>query len=550
MIALFVERRVFWDPMAINDDVRNQAYWMNRILDPSLYPNDLIANYFTQPSLISPAVWWLYALVSHWIDPLRFSQFLPFPLIVLTTFFLFKFAESYAGSRYAFWACWLFNVFIWTVRNFAGGLPRAFFYPLLFLFLWQAEKRSIWGINLTLCLSSLIYPPALLLQLGLLLYDFWRFRKAPSQGLQPTVWLGIISSLGIGFWRYLQTASPTNSFGKLLHLPQALQIPEFFPGGRIPLFVFPSFSSTLPWNILQAPLQMIPHLYITIPTFLLIAVWFLYQKYFKTTFGTLQIPPVIWRLMGVSLALYLLAWITLFYLYVPERYLQFTLPLVIVFVLAALWHQIEQRFPTFRTRFLLWAVPCVIANFLWQPDIINSSTDSRALLQFLSHTPKSTMIAANLRLSSNIAPLAKRSIFISHEGYIPFHQGYFKTMNVRLKDWLSAYYATDPRPLKHFLDTYAIDYLIIDANDYERERLNTLAKNYYHAFDASFFRQLNHANRTQYILYRLGPQYAIYRNDMYWVLPTQTLKKVLSQSSSAVSKQTETNCMRFSFSSL
>ena len=36
-IALFVEQRVFWGVMAINDDVRNQAYWMTRITDPTLF---------------------------------------------------------------------------------------------------------------------------------------------------------------------------------------------------------------------------------------------------------------------------------------------------------------------------------------------------------------------------------------------------------------------------------------------------------------------------------------------------------------------------------
>ena len=170
-IALFVERCVFWDGSAINDDVRNQAYWMLRLVDPALYPQDVIADYFTQPSLISPVVQLLYTLAARLgdtMDPLRFSQWLPFPLILLTTFFLFRFAERCVNARYAFWACGLFNLFIWTVRVFAGGLPRAFFYPLLFLFLWQYEKKAPWGIILALCLGALIYPPVGLLGIALL----------------------------------------------------------------------------------------------------------------------------------------------------------------------------------------------------------------------------------------------------------------------------------------------------------------------------------------------------------------------------------------------
>jgi hypothetical protein len=534
-LALFVERRVFFDLTAINDDVRNQAYWMLQIVDPNLFKHDLIADYFTQPSLISPAVWWIYALGSHWMTPLRFSQFLPFPLIVLSTFCLFKFAEKLRDTRYAFWVCTLFNLFIWTVRNFAGGLPRAFSYPLLFLFLWQYQNRNILGITLSLCLGSLIYPPVSLLAFGIIIYDFWQHRKTPLHQLPKTIWLGALGAWSIGFWRYSQTTGSSH-FGHITHLTEALQIPELFPGGRIPLFLLPNFSNHFPQQFLQLPLQMIPHLYITIPVVLLFTVWKWYQKTFSQRWGNLSIPTVIWHLAGISIAFYLLAWCTLFYLYVPERYLQFTLPIVIVFALAGIFYNLTNTWQKQPFKLLtLFTLPLLITAPLWQPDLIHPSPDSQTLMKFLESTPRNSMISANLGVSSNIPPLARRSVLLSHEGYIPFHQKYFYAMKARLKSWLCAYYTTNANPLKSFVTQYPLDYIVVDINDYEKDRLTQLAKNHYHAFSKSFFRQLNHGyDKRQYLLYRLAQKLAVYRNSTYLVVPVPMLKAALEKDKEGV----------------
>ena len=129
IVSIFVEHRIFFDKQAINDDVRNQIYWISRLGNNDLYPNDLIASYFTQSSLVSPIISNLYSMSS---DPVKLGQFLPFLLVLISTFFLFKIAEKYKGDQYAFWVSFAFNVYIWTLKNLAGGLPRAFFYPLFF----------------------------------------------------------------------------------------------------------------------------------------------------------------------------------------------------------------------------------------------------------------------------------------------------------------------------------------------------------------------------------------------------------------------------------
>lgn len=534
LIAVFVQRRVFWDAFAINDDVRNQAYWMARIVDPDLYPDDLIASYFTQPSLISPVVRSLYTFAAQWIDPIRFSQFLPFALIVLSTWFLFKFAEIRANAWYALGVCWLFNLSAWTVRNFAGGLPRAFSYPILFLFLWQYETRNVLGLSLALCLGVLIYPPVALLCVGMLVWDAMRGKRGDAQPLGARIWIGVVVALLLGALRYVgpfsSNAFSSQRFGALVNLEGALKIQEFFPGGRVPLFPFPDLSAVLPWSALQLPLQLIPHLYITLPMLGLIIIWLGYRKTLQRKMGALPVPGTVLGLMGVSVLLYLLAWCLLFSLYVPERYLQFTLPVLIVFVLAGFLYNLSRLWKTHSQRIVaLWLLPLLIVGPLWQTDLVNPSPDSRALMGFLSRLPENAMIAANPGVSSHIPAFSRRSVFVSHEGYIPFHPRYFKTLKTRLKDWLQAYYSTEPAALRKLLYRYPIHYLVVDTNDYETERLKELEKNYYHAFEPAFFQKLNQgAQKSRYLLYRLTRQYAIYRNDTYYVVPTEAIKKALS----------------------
>ena len=46
MFGLLGLRTAFSNPYVVQDDVRQHVFWMQRFLDPELFPNDLIADYF------------------------------------------------------------------------------------------------------------------------------------------------------------------------------------------------------------------------------------------------------------------------------------------------------------------------------------------------------------------------------------------------------------------------------------------------------------------------------------------------------------------------
>src|SRR5690606_32335891 len=132
----------------------------------------------------------------------------------------------------------------------------------------------------------------------------------------------------------------------------------------------------------------IPHLYIIIPALLLLIAWIVYRKIVSRQSDDVTIPAIIWKLAGVSVFFYLLAWLLLFYLYVPERYLQFTLPVVIVFMLGWFFNRLANTWaPSKRRLAVLCLLPLFLTAPLWKADVIRLSPDSLALIRFFQSTP-------------------------------------------------------------------------------------------------------------------------------------------------------------------
>ncbi|WP_373531819.1 hypothetical protein [Vampirovibrio sp.] len=506
LVALWVERRIFSDPAAVNDDLRNQIYWMAPITDPGLFLHDYIAQYFAQPLLISPVLSGIYHWAGPWLNPLQLSQIMPFPLVVLATFFLFQFARNFRDTTYAFWVCFAFNCSIWIFKNMAGGLSRAFIYPLLFFTLWQLIRKNWITLALGLIASALIYPPAFFLSLILLLIEtIYHYGKDQDFKKRVSCLLvSFLASLGLLFWRTANAGTDPSLFGNLSTNQSTDGLRDFTLGGRIVLFPWGNFSEIwpAPLQFLGQILERVPHLYILIPTAVFLLLIGLYHRFGKARWGPLLIPAQIWRLLISSAILYALAWVFLFYFYVPERYLQYTFPLIPTFMVGTLIYQL-QRYGGAKKQwpYIALALLCLIlTSFFWRADLMNSKPSEKALYQYLKTTSKQSIIAASPGLASNIPLYAYRSVFISNEAYIPFHQRYFQQIKHRWKAFLLAYYATTPHVLADFAAKSGVDYIVAQSIDFSEPRLSELPDRYYYAFEPAFFNRLKRPKPSDYLL--------------------------------------------------
>ncbi|MEM9275890.1 MAG: hypothetical protein AAGA80_23455 [Cyanobacteria bacterium P01_F01_bin.143] len=83
---------VFSQDYIIQDDARQHVVWLQRFIDPELFPQDIIANYFQG---LAPAgyktLYFLFAKVG--LEPILLAKVLPPILGIITTVYVYIFLE-------------------------------------------------------------------------------------------------------------------------------------------------------------------------------------------------------------------------------------------------------------------------------------------------------------------------------------------------------------------------------------------------------------------------------------------------------------------------
>ena len=369
VLALLVEHRIFTDPMAINDDLRNQLYWIAKLINPNYFANDYLADYFSQPSMISPIFNLIYEIGVQIVDPKLISQFLPFPILIMTIFYLYKFAELHAGSRFAFWLCFVFNLYIWAMKFIVGGLPRSCFYLLFFSFLYLLAKRRWLGLNICAALSALIYPTAFFLSwLTLVLELFWDRAKLERDKYQAAL-TTLTISLFILYFRYLYNSN--HSFGSLYNIQEAITMPEFYYDHRHAVFALPSSVMELgskPSLLLEWSVAILPSLLLVVIA-ILFGYWVL-TRLILVRATEVKPPRLLWSSVIAALLLFIIAHIALFYLYLPHRFIAYVLPLIPVFFIATWFYQFEQLYS--KKVYLLALLALVLMFPRFNDDLVRS----------------------------------------------------------------------------------------------------------------------------------------------------------------------------------
>ncbi|MFM7458505.1 MAG: hypothetical protein ACKO3R_07605, partial [bacterium] len=387
-IAAFVQFRAIFDDTAINSGVRNQIYWMARLMDPSLFPSDLIADHFAQPKMISPILAVIYNILPKNIEPNEITQLIPLILVIVSTIFLFKAAEIRFDCKYVFWLCFGFNMSIWMIDNLAGGLQRSFFYPLFFFFLWMFAKRAWLAVFLALLIQAFIYPLVFIISLAILFLDLI-YKKLIQENISKT---HIVRSTDDANAKtgtpqqWLITSSGT-AFGILV-----IYIRYLF------------FTDTLISGYLHEELLLKHYLvYISPTVIMIIATRFLYELEISLT----EDNSIIVNKLS--------PWAKHFFKHNTRT-------ILIVFIL----------FMSF--------------NF-WHDNLIKISKNEYKIYKFIKSTAKDSLILAPLNIADNIPALSYRSVLINSTATMPVGKKYSLAMKERLKDAESIYSAHDIQAL-------------------------------------------------------------------------------------------------------
>lgn len=477
----------------VQDDARQHVFWMLRFIDPKLFPNDLIANYFQSVAPVGYTK--LYRLAAAiGINPLIFNKLLPPIIGLIATCYCFLLCRQLFPVPVAgFIASLLFNQSLWLKDDVISATPRAFAYPLLLAFLYYLTKRSLLPCLGAIALLGIFYPQCVFLCAGMLFLQIFKWQGMGfsfSRNLDDYYFC--IMGLGVSVAIMLPYALNVSEYGPVISLEQARQLPDFSPEGRSAFFKdnfwdywFGGGRSGMFPNAVFTPVTMIFGLFL--PFLRLFPQQFPLQK---------QITPkivILLQLLVVSVAMFFLAHAVLFKLHLPSRYTAYSFriilsiasAIVLTLILDKLLHIVSTNVSCHNLKKLtqkalaLFAISAIAIGVIFYPSFVptfpvtNYKTgETPTLYQFFQQQPKDITIASLTADTDNIPTFAQRSILVSSEYAIPYHLGYYSLFRQRVIDLIQAQYSTDLAEITKFIRKYGIDFWIIEESSFVPEYID------------------------------------------------------------------------------
>ena len=453
----------FSSEYVVQDDARLHVVWMLRFVDPELFPNDLIADYFQS---VAPGGYsLLYRLAAVGINPLLFNKLLPPFFGLITSGYCFALClQIFPVPAAAFLSTLLLNQNLWMKDDLASATPRAFAYPLMLAFLYYLSRQS-WLSWAAIALFGLFYPQGVFLCAGLCLLQM----KQPHR-------LGAVG-LGVAVAVLLPYAFMASEYGPTMTAAQARQLPEFLPEGRSAFFeegwatfwLFGGRSGIFP-EVLLTPITLVAGLFLPV----------LLQFPKRFPLGQ-KLQPAIWllpQLMLVSVGMFLVAHAFLFKLHLPNRYTGYSFRIILALAAGVAINlmvdailQFGQNANQPRRSLALFLAGAIAVVTIFYPSSLKNfpKTNYRTgnfpgLYAFFQAQPKDIVIASLAQEADNLPAFAHRSVLVSREAAVPYHLGYYLPFRERVTDLIQAQYSADPLTVNRVINQYQIDFWLLDRS--------------------------------------------------------------------------------------
>ena len=506
-------RQSFSTPLVIQDDARQHVFWMQRFLDPALFPNDLIADYFQSVAPVGyKKVYQLANVIG--INPLIFSKILPLILGIITTVFGFYFCLQIFPIPFASFASMvILNQSLWMTDDLASGTPRAFIYPLLLGFLYMLARKYLFGCIFFLVLQGLFYPQAIFLSIGtlalqLLIVTRKGFRISLNYGSGNFFIICFITAIFV----LLPYALKTSEYGPVITATAARLLPEFQAGGRSSFFVDDFWKY---W--ISGDRSGIFYKTILTPFTLVTALFLPFICLFPNQFALVKA----WRSQGIvllhltvaSVAMFFLAHLALYRLHLPSRYTEHSFRIILAILAGISLVILVDYFLKWAIGKAFWqkivsllAVIVIISSLIGYPLFMESfldgnyiTSDLGELYNFISQQPKDIIIASTSPEAANIPTFAGRSVLVSMEHAIPYHTGYYQEIRQRYKDIIQAQYSPKISDIKRVTQKYNISFWLLDDKTFNEKYL---AKN-------RFLNQFQPETKQAFETFQIGKKSAL-----------------------------------------
>jgi len=490
------------------DDYAQLIWWTYQFNDAELFPKDVILEFFSLPIFSTYGWQYLCRLFVPFFDAQQFGEILPFVLVLPSTVLVWLLGHHFGrGSLGAAFAVIFFTVV--EMRYLRSGLPRSFAVPILLFGMWSLSQHRQGALGLSIFFGALFYPPVaanlVLLTAVVLGLRWYTDKKLPAN------WLTLLFFVCCAAFTLASAylGPLPDGIGPRTSLEAALSMPEFFDGGRsaffsedIWSFYFTKSSSGLGIN----PYAALGLLFAIVLTL----------HYFPRA-----ISIEIWSLAATSIALFVLAHMTLFLMYFPNRFVRYTLPVFYLLFLSSLlpsvvdslrkmkwmsriYHSLPERR---QCRVFAFVSGIVLLSFFGEATLKIKSAltapsrfpDMEAAYRFLETLPKETLVAAHPDDADDVPLRARRSVLASRETSLPYHLGYYNKMRERIQAMLIACYADNWSDVDTLYYHFGVDVFIVSKRRY-KQGVPPYTGLYYEPFDSSIQRRFVHGLRHGFVL--------------------------------------------------
>ncbi|AGW15111.1 hypothetical protein [Megalodesulfovibrio gigas] len=470
LVFSWAHGQAFRSPFVINDDARQQVAWMQGWHDPALYPDDLLTDFARH--YVSYGVRGLYAVATTVVEPLVFSKILTGALYIALAGLVFCIGNRLAGWPGAWGMLCMYWIIPFFLHNISGGLARAFAGPLLALLCLGWMSGRAWMMAIALALQALCIPYMFVL-CGLAVGLAWLAGVAARWGGLSAVvfpsrrwhWALLVAGAAL-VWQFNHSLDVAG-YGPLVHRADMIDRPEFTAQGRLHIMPVPSILGEA---ILGPVERLLPTAELGAAGGAVVTV----LLGVALAWGGMSAP---WRrlrphlrLLGsvllASLLLYGVARLLLMQLFVPTRYLEYSVALghcLVLGVCLAPWLSRRRLAPV-----LIGCFALAGAARLEGQGLYDYSRDT-ALYAAVEGLPKDVMVAGHPFLMDNVLTFGKRKVLVAFELAHPWCVGLWDRLEPRLDAFFAAYYASDAETVRAFAQRFDVDWMVVDTRHYEAD---------------------------------------------------------------------------------
>jgi hypothetical protein len=516
------------DLWTINDDQRQQIFEFYYEEGNWLFKGDYISDYFKRvflPLGFSA----LYSLAGLLGDPLIFSKYLQEILFISFLIFMFLIGKVQENSLVGILCLLSGFITVIYLDRISGGLPRAFSYPLMAGFLWGLIMGNMWIVIFMFLLQVLFYPPATL-PCAITLAIWVLFPKLTGlntkkihlkRRLLLLALLGVLSIILV-----LPNIIRSYSYGESVTLNMIQEYPEKGPQGRFAKSDIPPFPSLKTQIIKIVNISFsgngILHIDKKEKNLLLLIIGFISS--IGWLFLLYKRSKAIWLIIYFISACLAYKLSSLFYpyLYIPQRVLLYTVPLIVHLGLILGFVEFIKVF--FKRKYVSKIDPVrlatmfifvVITFFLIDQNFpgagLQNKQDNAKILNYLKdNLTDKALIAGWPTEVDDIPLLSKKKILVGYETYIVSHRYYVLEMRRRTSAVIDAYLSDEIKAIKRLRDEFNVTHLIVNWEYFQpvtsdRNQLPLfLAPSLFEPYQAKISELLNRVNPHKRAIFKLS----------------------------------------------